>query len=99
MVDLDPQALYAQAAFAARRVQRHQPAEPDPAHRRRAASGGREYQVRLNSSPEAVEQLNDLPIRTVNGATVYIKDVAYVRDGFAVQQQHGARQRARAARC
>ena len=30
-------------------------------------------------------ELNDLPIRTVNGATVYMKDVAHVRDGFAVQ--------------
>ena len=29
--------------------------------------------------------MNDLPIKTVNGATVYLKDVATVRDGFAVQ--------------
>jgi multidrug efflux pump subunit AcrB len=47
--------------------------------------GDREYSVRLNSSPEAVELLNDLPIRQVNGAMVYIRDVAPVRDGFAVQ--------------
>src|SRR3954468_7795720 len=44
-----------------------------------------EYQVRVNSSPVALGDLNDLPIKTVNGATVYIKDVAQVRDGFQVQ--------------
>ena len=47
--------------------------------------GPREYIVSLNSSPEAVEALNDVPIRQVNGAMVYIRDVAYVRDGYAVQ--------------
>ena len=50
-----------------------------------AKMGEREYSVRLNSSPEAVESLNDLPIRQVNGAMVYIRDVAQVHDGFAVQ--------------
>ena len=50
-----------------------------------AKVGDREYLVRLNSSPNLVEAMNDLPIKTVNGATVYIKDVAHVRDGFAVQ--------------
>src|SRR3569833_2114111 len=44
-----------------------------------------EYQVRVNSSPIAMADLNNLPIKTVNGATVYIKDVAQVRDGFSVQ--------------
>ncbi|HLK62618.1 MAG TPA: efflux RND transporter permease subunit [Bryobacteraceae bacterium] len=44
-----------------------------------------EYQVQVNSSPIEMKDLNDLPIKTVNGATVYIKDVAQVRDGFQVQ--------------
>ena len=44
-----------------------------------------EYQIRVNSSPIEMNDLNDLPIKTVNGATVYIKDVAQVRDGFQVQ--------------
>ena len=44
-----------------------------------------EYQVRVNSSPVALEDLNNLPIKTVNGATVFMKDVAQVRDGFSVQ--------------
>jgi multidrug efflux pump subunit AcrB len=40
-----------------------------------------EYQVETNSSPSLVEQLNDLPVKTVNGTIVYIHDVAHVRDG------------------
>jgi len=44
-----------------------------------------EYQIKVNSSPRIVDELNSLPIKTVNGATVYIKDVAQVRDGFSVQ--------------
>jgi multidrug efflux pump subunit AcrB len=44
-----------------------------------------EYQVETNSAPAAVSQLNDLPIHTVNGATVYIHDIGHVRDGFPPQ--------------
>ncbi len=40
-----------------------------------------EYAIETNSAPEVVEQLNNLPIRTVNGAVIYIRDVAHVRDG------------------
>jgi len=57
--------------------------------------GEREYNVRLNSSPLDLMVLNDLPIKQVNGAMVYIRDVAQVRDGYAVQQnivsQNGVR--------
>src|ERR1035438_6472416 len=45
----------------------------------------REYQVQVNSSPIILSEMNNLPIKSVNGATVYLKDVANVRDGFAVQ--------------
>ncbi len=44
-----------------------------------------EYQVRVNSSPVILDELNNLPVKTVNGATVYMKDVAQVHDGFSVQ--------------
>ena len=44
-----------------------------------------EYQIKVNSSPLLVDELNNLPIKTVNGATIYMKDVAQVRDGFTVQ--------------
>jgi len=47
--------------------------------------GEREYHVRMNSSPERVEELNNLPIRLIKGTPIYIRDVAQVRDGFAVQ--------------
>jgi len=45
----------------------------------------REYVVRLNSSPLRLQELNNLPVRTVNGATVLIKDIGQVRDGYSVQ--------------
>ena len=47
--------------------------------------GEREFTVSLNSSPDTVAALNDVPIKQVNGSMVYIRDVAHVRDGFAVQ--------------
>ena len=47
--------------------------------------GTYEYQVETNSAPTTIEGLNDLPIRQVNGAMVYIHDVAHVRDGFPPQ--------------
>jgi multidrug efflux pump subunit AcrB len=40
-----------------------------------------EYAVETNSAPQAINDLNDLPIRAVNGAVIYIRDVAHVRDG------------------
>jgi multidrug efflux pump subunit AcrB len=40
-----------------------------------------EYDVKLNNSPLALNHLNDLPIKTINGATIFIRDVAHVRDG------------------
>jgi multidrug efflux pump subunit AcrB len=48
--------------------------------------GDRDYTVSTNSSPLNVPALNDLPIRVVNGATVYIRDIGHVRDGSVVQQ-------------
>ena len=50
-----------------------------------AKLGGQEVMVRMNSSPEAVKEIGDMPIRTVNGSVVTVGDVAHVRDGFAVQ--------------
>jgi multidrug efflux pump subunit AcrB len=44
-----------------------------------------EYQLASNSAPTTIQGLNDLPIRSVNGAIVYIHDVAHVRDGFPPQ--------------
>jgi len=50
-----------------------------------AKIGQFEYDVELNDSPEAFDELNNLPIKTVNGATIYVRDVAHVRDGSPPQ--------------
>jgi multidrug efflux pump subunit AcrB len=84
VVDLDPNALYAKQlspidvsnAFSQQNL-------IVPAGTIKV--GDTEYSVRVNSSPEILNDLNYLPVKTVNGATVYLKDVATVRDGFSVQ--------------
>jgi multidrug efflux pump subunit AcrB len=50
-----------------------------------AKIGPFEYQVDMNGSPQTIQELNDLPVKTVGSSTIYIKDVAYVRDGFPPQ--------------
>jgi multidrug efflux pump subunit AcrB len=50
-----------------------------------AKIGGSEYDVRLNSSPTTLQGLSDLPIKQVNGATIYMHDVASVTDGSIPQ--------------
>ncbi len=47
--------------------------------------GGFEYAINLNNSPSAIEDLGRLPIRLVDGAMVYLRDVAHVRDGNSPQ--------------
>lgn len=85
MVDLDPEKLFAKGispADVSTAINNQNVILPSGT----AKIGARELNVQLNSSPEVVEALNDLPIKTVNGTTVTIRDVGYVRDGFAVQQ-------------
>lgn len=50
-----------------------------------AKIGEREYRVSLNSSPDVVPALNDIPIRRGDGKILFLRDVAHVHDGFAVQ--------------
>ena len=50
-----------------------------------AKIAAREYLVQLNGSPDIVSQFNNLPIKTVNGSIIYLRDVAQVHDGYAVQ--------------
>ncbi len=45
----------------------------------------KDYTVQINSSPRILDQMNALPVKVVNGATVYLRDVAQVHDGFNVQ--------------
>src|ERR1700722_2506238 len=94
MVDLDPNALVAKGispADVSRAINVQNLVVPSGTTK----IGHREYQVSLNSTPALVSELNDLPIRQVDGAVVYVRDVAHVHDGFAVQtnvvRQNGAR--------
>ncbi|MGB7434505.1 MAG: efflux RND transporter permease subunit [Candidatus Acidiferrum sp.] len=47
--------------------------------------GPLEYNVEMNASPTTVAELNNLPVKTVNGSTIYLREVAHVRDGFSPQ--------------
>jgi multidrug efflux pump subunit AcrB len=84
MVNLDPKALQAKGlspsdvlnAMAQQNV-----VEPGGT----AKIGSAEYDVRLNSSPSTVQGLANMPIKQVNGAMVYLRDVATVADGFIPQ--------------
>jgi len=50
-----------------------------------AKIGTFEYDVDVNDSPKTVAELNDLPIKVVGDSTIYLRDVAHVRDGYAPQ--------------
>lgn len=50
-----------------------------------AKIGGLQYNIQLNNAPQSVEQLNSLPVKVADGGTVYMRDIAYVRDGAAPQ--------------
>ena len=50
-----------------------------------AKIGSTEYQVDMNGAPLTVQELNDLPIKTVGDTTIYIRDVAHVRNGYPPQ--------------
>src|SRR5882757_3524932 len=93
-VDLDPQALQAKGltpADVTNAINVQNLTLPSGT----AKIGDREYNVLLNSSPDLVAGLNDLLIKVVNGTTLYIRDVAQVRDGNAPQtnivRQNGTR--------
>ena len=50
-----------------------------------AKIGDLQYQVSMNGSPETISEINALPVKTQNGATIYIRDVAFVHDGNSPQ--------------
>src|SRR3984893_18050366 len=47
---------------------------------------GKQYTVRTNATPASIDDLNDIPIKVLNGATVFVKDVGQVHDGWLFQQ-------------
>jgi CzcA family heavy metal efflux pump len=50
-----------------------------------AKLGTLEYTVEMNGSPQTIAELNDMPVKTINGATIYMREVAHIRDGFLPQ--------------
>ncbi|MGV2289821.1 efflux RND transporter permease subunit [Trinickia sp. YCB016] len=83
-IDLDPQALQAKKLsaqdVATALAQQNQiiPAGTEKI-------GKFEYNIKLNNSPLTIQELNDLPIKSVDGTTIYMRDVAHVRDGYPPQ--------------
>ncbi len=51
-----------------------------------AKIGDTQFSVELNATPTTIEALNRIPVKVVNGTPVLVQDVAYVRDGYQVQQ-------------
>jgi multidrug efflux pump subunit AcrB len=93
-VDLDPRALYAQGLSAndvVTAINNQSLILPSGS----VKIGQQEFTVRLNSEPELASAFNRLPVKVANGTTVYVGDVAHVRDGFQVQtnivRHNGAR--------
>jgi multidrug efflux pump subunit AcrB len=84
VVDLDPEALRAHG-LSANEVSAAVAAQNLTLPTGSAKIGETEYRVSLNSSPEAIAALNDLPLRARDGRTIFLRDVATVHDGFAVQ--------------
>jgi multidrug efflux pump subunit AcrB len=84
-IDLDPRALYAQGISAQEVVQAVNTQSlilPSGT----VKLGAQEFAVRLNSSPDLVSAFNRLPVKqSRNNTTVYVSDVAHVRDGYTVQ--------------
>ncbi|AZC18018.1 efflux RND transporter permease subunit [Pseudomonas sp. CMR5c] len=83
-LDLDPQALAAKG-LSAQDVGNALAAQNQIIPVGTAKLGGNEYTVLLNNSPTAIDELNDLPIKTVDGALITIGQVAHVRDGAPPQ--------------
>ena len=78
MVDLDPEAMYAKSVSATD-VSNALNLQNLILPAGTAKFGDRDYSIRMNSSPRALDELNGLPLKVINGAVVYMKDVANIR--------------------
>ncbi len=83
-VDLDPKALYSYGLAPTDIVDAVNSSNVI-APSGTAKMGKSEYVITLNNIPEVIETLNNVPVKTLNGATIFVKDVAYVHDGFQPQ--------------
>jgi multidrug efflux pump subunit AcrB len=86
MVDLDPDLMRAHGV-SAEQVAQAISAQNFTLPAGSVRLGGSEMSVQLNSSPDTVAGLGDLPVRSDGASTIYIRDVGSVRDGFSVQNQ------------
>jgi multidrug efflux pump subunit AcrB len=85
MVDLDPDALRARG-LTPNDVLNAVNAQNLTIPSGDAKLGDRQMIVRINAMPLTIQQLNEIPIKQVGATTIYLSDVAHVRDGWAVQQ-------------
>src|SRR5580658_7531381 len=83
-IDLDPQALQADN-LSAQDLENALAAQDQIIPAGTIKVGQFEYNVRLNNSPSVIDQINNLPIKQVNGATIYFRDVGHVYDGSPPQ--------------
>jgi CzcA family heavy metal efflux pump len=83
-IDIDPQALQSNG-LAAQDVSNAIASQNQINPAGFVKIGPFQYSVRLNNAPSSVEALNALPVKVVNGATIYMRDVAHVRDGSGPQ--------------
>jgi CzcA family heavy metal efflux pump len=84
-VDLDPQAMQADG-LSATDVQNALASQDQIEPVGTAKIGSYQYMVQLNNSAATLTDFNDMPVKTVNGATVLMRDVGHVRDGYPPQQ-------------
>src|SRR3569833_1111394 len=84
MVDLDPQAMQTYG-LSATDVQNALAAQNQITPVGTAKIGSFVYTVKLNNAAATIADLNNLPVKTMNGATIFMRDVGHVRDGFPAQ--------------
>ena len=84
-IDLDPQAMQARG-LSATDVQNAFASQNQITPAGNIKIGSFQYVVRLNNAADTIEAINDMPVKTVNGGTVFLRDVAHVRDGNSIQQ-------------
>ena len=84
MVDLDPDALLANG-LSAQDINTAVTAQNFTLPTGTAKIGETDYTIALNSSPDVLQALNDVPVKVTKGRTTYLRDVAQVHDGFQVQ--------------
>ena len=84
VLDLDPQAMQAHG-LSPQDVQAAIASQTQIIPAGNIKIGAYQYTVKLNNAAESVEALNDLPIKTVNGVTIFLRDIGHARDGSAPQ--------------